>query len=180
MALVLYNAVVAAQNSQQAGIGHLYVAGQQMAQLCHNPLQRAILSLPGRDVTYIIGRITPAQVYTNRPSYVNGILIQRAGQAHGFGPCTKCTRNSSAPFTRCLYVPGHFGGACGSCKWRDHASRCLFINPHAARVDDDDDDDNNAPSDDDVVIVSGPPGATGRHTRPLPPAGAQVNPIVVE
>ncbi|OJD09454.1 hypothetical protein ACJ73_10300, partial [Blastomyces percursus] len=28
------------------------------------------------------------------------------------------------PLPECRRLPGHFGGAYGNCKWRDHASRC--------------------------------------------------------
>ncbi|OJD12499.1 hypothetical protein ACJ73_09342 [Blastomyces percursus] len=28
------------------------------------------------------------------------------------------------PFPECRRLPEHFRGACGNCKWRDHAIRC--------------------------------------------------------
>src|SRR5438034_1057150 len=28
------------------------------------------------------------------------------------------------PFPYCHRLPGHFGGAYGNCKWKDHATRC--------------------------------------------------------
>ena len=40
-----------------------------------NSLQQAILALPGRDVLYVPGAITQAQIASNRLSYINGLLI---------------------------------------------------------------------------------------------------------
>ena len=48
-------------------------------------------SLPGQDVEFIRGAITPAQVESHRPSHTNAILIQSRGQDNP----TICTRYSS-------------------------------------------------------------------------------------
>ena len=85
--MVLYNAVVAAQNQaaqQQQGLvvrnPVLRVRGNVLAPYCHNLLQRALLNLRnGFDVPYVINAITPNQVATHRPSYINAILIQSRG-----------------------------------------------------------------------------------------------------
>jgi hypothetical protein len=65
-----------------------------------------------------------------RDSYVNAFLIQSRGVLIPT-PCDKCQRQMTmdrdayaAPFPVCIRLPGHFGGCCGNCKWRDHAARC--------------------------------------------------------
>lgn len=94
------------------------------AGLVRNSLQQAIHALPGRDIRFGHGSITWARITSLRPSYINAVLIQRAGTV--VQPrCTACRRRRGLyPFPECRRVPGHFGGACGNCKWRDHASRC--------------------------------------------------------
>lgn len=90
-----------------------------------NNLQQALLALPGRDVPYVPGAITMAQISSNRPSYINAVLIQRAGWVHPQGDCLNCQRRGTLrPFTECRRTPGHFGGCCGNCKWRDQARQC--------------------------------------------------------
>ena len=108
------------------GVGLLPVRSQAaVLPLVHNDLQRRLLLLPGRDVPYVWGRISGHQVLTHRPSYINAVLIQRAGVLVPGGGCTACrTRPGLTPFTDCFRAPGHFGGACGNCKWRDYAARC--------------------------------------------------------
>ena len=63
-----------------------------------------------------------------RPSYLNAILIQSRG-------CTGITYTSyvqnlnRGPFVDYRRVKGYFTGACGNCKWRDHAARCSVSAP---------------------------------------------------
>lgn len=74
------------------------------------------------DVEAYAGRVDAAKVKT-RPSYLNGVLIQSRG--HTGMTCFACSRTPGrGPFTDCRRVQGHFDGACGNCKWRDHAARC--------------------------------------------------------
>jgi hypothetical protein len=89
-----------------------------------------VLGLPGQDVEFVRGSITPAQVGTHRPSYINAILIQSRGvvQAPACDACS-AARPGFRPFPECRRVPGHFGGCCGNCKWRDHAARCSAKDP---------------------------------------------------
>jgi hypothetical protein len=47
---------------------------ESLTQLVHTDEQRRALALPGNDVPFRAGRITPAQVQSHRPSYVNAIL----------------------------------------------------------------------------------------------------------
>ncbi|TGO31512.1 hypothetical protein BHYA_0615g00010 [Botrytis hyacinthi] len=122
MALQLYNAANAAAAANQNPV--LLIGGQALAQYCHNSLQLALLAMPGNDVAYVRGRITPAQVRTMRSSYINGMLIQSRGILVE-GSCGECRRRGLTPFPDCRRVPGHFGNSCGNCKWRDHGIRCV-------------------------------------------------------
>ena len=123
----------------------------------------------GRDVWIRRGGWNPAQVFVlRRPSYVNAFLIQTVGQVHLYGLCVACSqaRPGLAPFPHCLRIPGHFGGACGNCKWRDHAARCRWPDEE----DGGDDDDGAGP-----VRDPGPPQTRLRdpdsRRRPNSPAG---------
>lgn len=42
--------------------------------------------------------------------------------------------NASPEFPQCIHALGPFGGTCGNCKWKDHASRCsLATKPEVKR-----------------------------------------------
>jgi hypothetical protein len=88
-ALVLYNAAVAAANTTAAN-PVLVVGQQQMASFVHSTMGRAVLVLPGQDVEFVRGSITPTQVGSHRPSYINAILIQSRGTAMQ-PACEACT-----------------------------------------------------------------------------------------
>ena len=94
----------------------------------HAPGQLAILALPGLDVEFVRGTITPVQIGSHRPGYINAILIQSRGQSVNPG-CLQCRspRPGLRPFPECRATPGHFGGACANCKWRDHGARCSLV-----------------------------------------------------
>lgn len=81
------------------------------------------------------GRITIAQVASHRPSYINALLIQRAGSEVDHA-CTACRMQQETnpngwarPFPDCVRLSGLFGGSCGNCKWKDHAARCSVRDP---------------------------------------------------
>jgi hypothetical protein len=79
------------------------------------------------DVEAYAGRVDAAKVKT-RLSYFNGVLIQSRGRT-GM-TCLDCSRTPGrGPFTDCRRVQGHFDGACGNCKWRDHAAKCTVRCP---------------------------------------------------
>ena len=102
------------------------VSGQQLAPYAHSRPARAALALPGGvDVPFVRGAITPAQVGLHRDSYINAILIQSRGVVQA-PVCEACADPGIGltPFPECRRIPGHFGGACGNCKWRDHGARC--------------------------------------------------------
>lgn len=104
--------------------GILRVGGQELAPYVHNDLGRAVLSLPGLHVRYVPYSIDARQILSHRASYINGLLVQSRGRPEVHA-CTDCRgRTGLRPFTECVRLPGHFGGACGNCKWRDRASHC--------------------------------------------------------
>lgn len=39
-------------------------------------LQRELFALPGQNLAFLRDRVTPAQVFTTRPSSINALLIQ--------------------------------------------------------------------------------------------------------
>jgi hypothetical protein len=45
----------------------------------------------------------------------------------GSGRITSCGGWDLCPFSQCIRVPRHFGGACGNCKWCDYAARCSIL-----------------------------------------------------
>ncbi|KAF2471787.1 uncharacterized protein BDR25DRAFT_152639, partial [Lindgomyces ingoldianus] len=93
----------------------LHVGQQQLAPLAHSPQARALLALPGQDVEFIYGSISPYQIASHRPSYINAILIQSRGRAVD-NLCSACHGAVSGPrpFPECRRAEGHFGGACSN------------------------------------------------------------------
>ncbi|OJD20098.1 hypothetical protein ACJ73_08569 [Blastomyces percursus] len=119
----------------------------EMAETDLDPQSREVLALPGQDVVFVRGAITEVQVRSHRPSYINVLLIQSRGQPEPHA-CTACRDGPGfRPFPECRRVPGHFGGACGNCKWQDHAARCSVRDGgiEVIDLDDDDDDDEGGP-----------------------------------
>lgn len=103
----------------------LLVGGQQLAPYVHSGPGRAALAIPGRNVRYNPRRILPHQVGLHRASHVNAVLIQSRGIR--VPPCTSCKGALGTKlFPECRRLPGHFGGACGNCKWLDRAARCSY------------------------------------------------------
>lgn len=80
-AAFLYDAAVATLAGAFDGQNPvLIVGGAQLRPFCYAPGQIAIFALPGADVVFVRGTITPAQVGSHRPGYINAILIQSRGQ----------------------------------------------------------------------------------------------------
>ena len=106
----------------------LDVGQQQLAPFIHTAPGRVVLALPGQDVDFVRGAISPPQIGQHRASYINAILIQSRGRAEPQA-CTQCRapRPGLRPFPVCHRLAGHFGGACANCKWRDHGARCSFV-----------------------------------------------------
>ena len=107
------------------------VRGNILRRYTKNALQRSALSVSrGNEVEFIRGRVSLAQIEGRRDSYVNAVIIQSRGGLSSV-PCDACQRkmmtNADAyanPFPYCIRLPGHFSGACGNCKWSDHAASC--------------------------------------------------------
>jgi hypothetical protein len=90
--------------------------------MCTSPAQLRILRQPGRPVWHVAGSITGQQIVSQRPAYINALLIQSRGNLL-VRPCDTCAHRSR-PFHQCIRLPGEFGGCCGNCKWRDRACWC--------------------------------------------------------
>jgi hypothetical protein len=99
--------------------------------------------MPGADVVVVRGRVTMNQVASRRPSYINALLIQRAGILVPAG-CNECQRRGFTPFPECRIVYGHFDDACGNCKWRDHGARCGPVDDQSGDGSDADDGDSSS------------------------------------
>jgi hypothetical protein len=100
----------------------LPVGGDELARMCTTPMQHALLAERGRPIWHVRGNINGQQIVSQRPSYINALLIQSRGNPL-VRVCDACA-DRCKPFPQCIRIPGYFGGCCGNCKWRDHASRC--------------------------------------------------------
>jgi hypothetical protein len=101
-----------------------------MMEFAHTQEQRRLALEPGQDVMFLRGRIMEAQLRSHRPSYVNAVLIHRAGRDVRF-PCGNCAAKAARspyrvphPFPTCRKISGYFGSCCSNCKWPDGAASC--------------------------------------------------------
>ncbi|KAJ8061334.1 hypothetical protein OCU04_010397 [Sclerotinia nivalis] len=111
--MVLYNTVFVVVRTDQNPV--LFIGGQQLLPFCYNPLQLALIALPGCSVPFVRNRISSAQVRTMHPSYINMLLIQSRGRIVPNRCCTY-RRRGLMPFLECHRVAGHFCSCCGNCK----------------------------------------------------------------
>ncbi len=100
--------------------------------------QRAIFGLPSREtILFVQGWITAKHIASQRPSYVNGLLIHSRGQdaAEACAQCTeKRAKNALGPFLTCRVLPGSYHNSCSNCKWFDNTSTCsLYTGPKPNR-----------------------------------------------
>ena len=121
--------------------GILTVGGQQMAGFIYSIPGVRLLSLPGQDVRYVRGAVQFYQLNSCHPSYINAVLIQSRERPENPACTACCTAPGLCPFPQCVRAPGHFGGACGNCKWRDHAARCSVRDRDQDGDDDEQGDD---------------------------------------
>jgi len=163
----------------------LSVANQGLAPFVRSAPGRSVLSLPGRNVVIRDSVVTAAKIASNRPSYINAVLIQSrgtppyvAGNTAAVG-CTGCSSlnqpaGSGKAFPECRRLTGHFDGACGNCKWQDHAARCSVrdsaqqaqTEPSSSSSDDDDNDEDEEETDFEGFPDEGDPSqASGSRTR---------------
>ncbi|KAL1879093.1 hypothetical protein VTK73DRAFT_7317 [Phialemonium thermophilum] len=100
--------------------------------------QRAIFRLPSREIIYFVqGWITARHIATQRPSYVNGLLIHSRGEDSPLS-CAQCVerraKNALGPFLTCRILSGTFHNSCSNCKWFDNTSACsLYTGPKPNR-----------------------------------------------
>lgn len=100
--------------------------------------QRAVFRLPSKEVIYFVhGWITARHVASQRPSYVNGLLIHSRGDDAPV-ECTACqdrrAKNALGPFLTCRTLPGSYHNSCSNCKWFDNTSSCsLYTGPKPNR-----------------------------------------------
>ncbi|KAK3343692.1 hypothetical protein B0T25DRAFT_304227 [Lasiosphaeria hispida] len=100
--------------------------------------QRAIFGLPSREIIYFVqGWITARHIASQRPSYVNGLLIHSRGQ-DAPSSCLQCAerrdKNALGPFLTCRILMGSYHNSCSNCKWFDNTSTCsLYTGPKPNR-----------------------------------------------
>lgn len=99
-----------------------------MKAFCINDKQKALEAKRSVDIEAFKDKVDPMKVAV-RPGYLNAVLIQSRGRTGMV--CDQCAQNPDrGPFTDCRRAAGHFDGACGNCKWRDHGARCSLNNPN--------------------------------------------------
>lgn len=100
--------------------------------------QKAVFRLPSRETIYFVqGWITARHIASQRPSYVNGLLIHSRGQDAPVA-CTQCVerraKHALGPFLTCRVLPGSYHNSCSNCKWFDNTSVCsLYTGPKPNR-----------------------------------------------
>lgn len=100
--------------------------------------QREIFQLPSREIIYFVqGWITARHIASQRPSYINGLLIHSRGN-DAPASCAQCVerhdKNALGPFLTCRILPGYYHNSCSNCKWFDNTSVCsLYTGPKPNR-----------------------------------------------
>ena len=100
--------------------------------------QRAIFRLPSRETIHFVqGWITARHIASQRPSYVNGLLIHSRGHDAPVS-CLQCIerrdKHALGPFLTCRVLPGSYHNSCSNCKWFDNTSACsLYTGPKPNR-----------------------------------------------
>lgn len=100
--------------------------------------QKAIFRLPSRETIHFVqGWITARHIASQRPSYVNGLLIHSRGQDAPVS-CVQCVerraKHALGPFLTCRVLPGSYHNSCSNCKWFDNTSACsLYTGPKPNR-----------------------------------------------
>ncbi|KAL2174356.1 uncharacterized protein P884DRAFT_263970 [Thermothelomyces heterothallicus CBS 202.75] len=100
--------------------------------------QRNIFRMPSREtILFVQGWITAKHIASQRPSYVNGLLIHSRGQDAAVS-CVQCAekraKGSLGPFLSCRVLPGSYHNSCSNCKWFDNTSACsLYTGPKPNR-----------------------------------------------
>ncbi|KAH6620897.1 hypothetical protein B0J18DRAFT_491251 [Chaetomium sp. MPI-SDFR-AT-0129] len=90
--------------------------------------QRTIFRLASREtILFVQGWITAKHIASQRPSYVNGLLIHSRGHDAAVS-CAQCVekrgKGALGPFMVCRVLPGYYHDSCSNCKWFDNTSSC--------------------------------------------------------
>jgi hypothetical protein len=128
----------AAKNERAVPVVSISIRDALTEQSLVHETQRAIFRLPSREtILFVQGWITAKHIASQRPSYVNGLLIHSRGQDAPVS-CLQCTekraKNALGPFLTCRVLPGSYHNSCSNCKWFDNTSTCsLYTGPKPNR-----------------------------------------------
>ncbi|KAJ5303746.1 uncharacterized protein N7443_003406 [Penicillium atrosanguineum] len=83
----------------------LPVGGDELARMCTTPVQLAILRGRGRPIWHVRGNINGQQIVSQRPSYINALLIQSRGNqlvqpCEALAAVVAIPRNATRPWPR--------------------------------------------------------------------------------
>ena len=136
------NALVQAWNSAKADRASpaisIFIREALTEQSLVHDTQRNIFRMPSREtILFVQGWITAKHIASQRPSYVNGLLIHSRGQDAAVA-CVQCAEKRSkyalGPFLSCRVLPGTYHNSCSNCKWFDNTSSCsLYTGPKPNR-----------------------------------------------
>ncbi|KAF2726444.1 hypothetical protein EJ04DRAFT_530272 [Polyplosphaeria fusca] len=105
-------------------------AGRAFMQgLCINDEEVAMAALPSHNVIVLVSQSTDLCLFVakivRREGYFWTLLVQSRGAVHATACAQRCGGGLGAvPFKDCRMLPGYQRGACGSCIWQSHGSRC--------------------------------------------------------
>ncbi|KAG7285351.1 hypothetical protein NEMBOFW57_009974 [Staphylotrichum longicolle] len=128
----------AAKNDRAVPVVSISIREALTEQSLVHDTQRAIFRMPSREtILFVQGWITAKHIASQRPSYVNGLLIHSRGQDAPVS-CVQCTekraKNALGPFMTCRVLPGSYHNSCSNCKWFDNTSSCsLYTGPKPNR-----------------------------------------------
>ncbi|EAQ86768.1 hypothetical protein CHGG_08021 [Chaetomium globosum CBS 148.51] len=136
------NALVQAWNAAKADRASpavsIFIRDALTEQSLVHDTQRNIFRMPSREtILFVQGWITAKHIASQRPSYVNGLLIHSRGQDAAVA-CAQCAEKRSkyalGPFLSCRVLPGSYHNSCSNCKWFDNTSSCsLYTGPKPNR-----------------------------------------------
>jgi hypothetical protein len=128
----------AAKNDRAVPVVAISIRDALTEQSLVHETQRAVFRLPSREtILFVQGWITAKHIASQRPSYVNGLLIHSRGQDAALS-CVQCNekraKNALGPFLTCRVLPGSYHNSCSNCKWFDNTSACsLYTGPKPNR-----------------------------------------------
>ncbi|AEO71291.1 uncharacterized protein THITE_2123484 [Thermothielavioides terrestris NRRL 8126] len=128
----------AARSERAVSVVAVNIRAALTEQLLVHETQRAVFSLPSREIIHFVqGWITPKHIASQRPSYINGLLIHSRGQDAPVA-CVQCAekraKDALGPFVTCRVLPGSYHNSCSNCKWFDNTASCsLYTGPKPNR-----------------------------------------------